>query len=140
MCYVSRCFQETTGHHLQGLGLHTKWIRPQSYYHWKVAELDQLQCCPHLRELPVPLGPMEHPSKLQQPQRPNKPGASGHGGMGGRMTLGSSSGPYSMEGGAADGSSWFDQVVHEEARPGASKMKENQCQTAGTWPPFPPQI
>ena len=43
MPYVARCFQETTGHHLQGLGLHTRWIRARSYYHWKVAELDQLQ-------------------------------------------------------------------------------------------------
>ena len=48
MPYVARCFQETTGHHLQGLGLHTRWIRARSYYHWKVAELNQLQHCPHL--------------------------------------------------------------------------------------------
>ena len=89
MCYVSRCFQETTGHHLQGLDPHIRWIRPQSYYHWKVAELDQLQHCPYLQGLPVPLGPMECPSKLQQPQRPNKPGASGRGAAGGQTTLGS---------------------------------------------------
>ena len=75
MPYVARCFQKTTGPQLQGLGLHTRWIRAQSYYHWKVAELNQLQHCPHLRGLPVPPGPMEHPSELQQPQRPNKPGA-----------------------------------------------------------------
>ena len=48
MPYVARCFQETTSHHLQGLGLHTRWIRARSYYHWKVAELNQLQHCPHL--------------------------------------------------------------------------------------------
>ena len=36
MPYVARCFQETTGHHLQGLGQHTRWIRARSYYHWKV--------------------------------------------------------------------------------------------------------
>ena len=45
---VARCFEETTSHHLNGLGLHTKWIRARSYYHWKVAELNQLQHCPHL--------------------------------------------------------------------------------------------
>ena len=28
MPYVARCFQETTGHHLEGLGQHTRWIRP----------------------------------------------------------------------------------------------------------------
>ena len=33
MPYVARCFQETTGHHLQGLGQHTRWIRARSYYH-----------------------------------------------------------------------------------------------------------
>ena len=79
MPYVARCFQETTGHHLQGLGLHTRWIRARSYYHWKVAELNQLQHCPHLQGLPVPPGPMECPSELQQPQRPNKPGATAPG-------------------------------------------------------------
>ena len=113
MPYVARCFQETTGHHLQGLGLHTRWIRARSYYHWKVAELNQLQHCPHLRGLPVPLGPMEHPSELQQSQRPNKPGAvvpsaSGCSGAGGQMTSGNSGEPSSMEGGAGDGSSWFE--------------------------------
>ena len=124
MRYVSKCFQETTSHHLQGLSLHTKWIRSQSYYHWKVDKLDQLQQCPHLRGLHVPPGPMECPSKLQQLQRPNKPGASGCGGVGGRTTSGSSSGPYLMEGRAGDGLSWFEQVVREEARPGASKRKK----------------
>ena len=128
MPYVARCFQETTGHHLQGLGLHTRWIRARSYYHWKVAELNQLQHCPHLQGLPVPLGPMEHPSELQQSQRPNKPGAvapgtSGHGGAGGRTTSGSLGEPSLMEGGAGDGSSWFEQVTHEEARQGARTGK-----------------
>ena len=33
---------------LSGLGLHNRWIWPRSDYHWKVAELDQLQYCPHL--------------------------------------------------------------------------------------------
>ena len=27
MHYVAKCFLDTTGHNLQGLGLHTKWIR-----------------------------------------------------------------------------------------------------------------
>ena len=71
---------------------------------------------------------MEHPSELQQPWRPNKPGAtapgaSGHGRAGGQMTLGSLGEPSLMEGGAGDGSSWFEQVTHEEARKGACKRK-----------------
>ena len=75
MPYVARCFQETTGHYLKGLSKHTRWIRARSYYHWKVADLNQLKHCPHLQGLPVPPGPMAHPSELQQSQKPNKPGA-----------------------------------------------------------------
>ena len=48
MHYVAKCFMEKTDHDLKGLGLHTKWIRARSYYHWKVAELQQLQHCSHL--------------------------------------------------------------------------------------------
>ena len=80
---------------------------------------------------------MECPSKLQQPQRPNKPGASGHGRAGGQTTLGSSSGPYSMEGGAGDGSSWFEQVVCKEAGPGASKRKKTDAKQQAPGHPFP---
>ena len=142
MPYVARCFQETTGHHLQGLGLHTSWIRASSYYHWKVAELNQLQHCPHLQGLPVPPGPMERPSELQQPQRPNKPGAvapgtSGHSMVGGRMTSGSSGEPPSMEGGAGDGSSWFEHVTCKEARKGACKRKRTHTDQQAPGRPFP---
>ena len=116
MCHVAKCFLDTTGHDLKGLGLHMKWIRPQSYYHWKVAELHQLQHCPHLQGLPVPPGPMECPSALQQQQRPNRqeaaaPGTSGSSGAGGLMTSGSSGESSWMEGGAGDGSSWFNRVT-----------------------------
>ena len=142
MPYVARCFQETTGHHLQGLGQHTRWIRARSYYHWKVAELDQLKHCPHLRGLPVPLGPMECPSELQQPWRPNKPGAtapgaSGHSGVGGQMTSGSSGEPSLMEGGAGDDPSWYDQVTREEARKGAYKRKRTDTNQQAPGCPFP---
>ena len=142
MPYVARCFQETTSHHLQGLGLHTRWIRARSYYHWKVAELNQLQHCPHLQGLPVPSGPMEHPSELQQPQRPNKPGAaapgaSGCSGVGGRTTSGSLGEPSSMEGRAKEGSSWFEQVTHEEARKGACKRKRADTDQQAPGRPFP---
>ena len=142
MPYVARCFQETTGHHLRGLGQHTRWIRARSYYHWKVAELDQLKHCPHLQGLPVPLGPMEHPSELQQPWRPNKPGAavpgtSGCSRAGGQMTSGSSGEPSSMEGGAEDGPSWYEQVTHEEARKGACKRKRTNTDQQAPGHPFP---
>ena len=132
MHYVANCFLDTIGHNLKGLGLHTKWIRAQSYYHWKVAELNQLQHCPHLQGLPVPPGPMEHPSVLQQPQRPNRqgaaaPGTSGSSGVGGLMTSGSSSESSWMESGAGDSSSWFDRVTRTEARPGAFKRKKTDA-------------
>ena len=125
MPYVARCFEETTGHHLRGLGQHTKWIRARSYYHWKVAELDQLQHCPHLRELPVPQGPMEHPSELQQLQRSqaSAPGTSGCSMVGGRMTSGGSGEPFPMIGDAGDGPSWFEQVSRKEAEKSACKRK-----------------
>ena len=132
MCYVAKCFRDTTGHDLQGLGLLTKWIRAQSYYHWKVAELSQLQHCPHLWGLPVTPGPIELPSTLQQLQRPNRlgaatPGTSGSSGAGGQTTSESSGEASWMEGRAGDGSSWFDQVTCEEARPGACKRKKTNA-------------
>ena len=85
---------------------------------------------------------MEHPSELQQPQRPTKPGAaapgtSGHSGAGGQMTSGSSGEPSSMEGGAGDGSSWFEQVTHEEARKGACKRKRTDTYQQAPGCPFP---
>ena len=90
----------------------------------------------------MPLGPMECPSKLQQPQRPNKPGAvapstSGRSEAGGQATSGSSGGPSSMEGGAGDGSSWFEQVTREEAGPGASKSKKTDAEQQAPGHPFP---
>ena len=142
MCYVTKCFLDTTGHDFKGLGLHTKWIRPQSYYHWKVVELHQLQHCPHLQGLSVPPGPMECPSVLQQPQRPNRwramaPGTSGSSRAGGLMTSGSSSESSWMEGGAGDGSSWYDWVTRTEAGSGACKRKKTNAEQQAPGRPFP---
>ena len=72
MQYIDKCFADSTGRSLKGLGLLMRWIRPQSYYHWKVAKLQQLHLCPHLQGVPVPPGPMEHPSMLAQQQRSNR--------------------------------------------------------------------
>ena len=142
MCYVAKCFQDTTGHDLQGLSLHTKWIQPRSYYHWKVAELNQLQHCPHLLGLPVPPGPMEHPSALQQPWRPHKlgataPGASESSGLGGQTTSGNSDKASWMEGGAGDGASWDDLVTRAEAGPSACKRKKTSARQQAPGHPFP---
>ena len=134
---VAKCFLDTTGHDLKGLGLHTKWIRPQSYYHWKVAPT-----LPSFQGLPVPPGPMEYPSALQQPQRPNRqgavaPSASGSSGVGGLMTSGSSGMSSWVEGGAGDGSSWYDQVTRAEAGPGACKRKKTDANCKHLATPFP---
>ena len=128
MPYVARCFKETTGHYLKGLNKHTRWIRARSYYHWKVAELNQLKHCPHLRGLPVPLGPMECPSELQQPQRPNNPRAAATGASGCNRaevpsTSRSSGEPSPMVGRAGDGQSWYKQVTCKDARKNANKRK-----------------
>ena len=85
---------------------------------------------------------MEHHSELQQPQRPNKPwaaapGASGHSGAGGQTTSGSSREPSLMEGGAGDGSSWYEQVTHEETRKGACKRKRTNTDQQAPGCPFP---
>ena len=85
---------------------------------------------------------MEHPSELQQPLRPNKPGAavpstSGHSEAAGQMTSGSSGEPSSMEGRAGDGSSSFEWVTREEARPGACKRKETDAKQQAPGCPFP---
>ena len=142
MPYVARCFEETTSHHLKGLGLLTKWIRARSYYHWKVAELNQLQHCPHLQGLPVPSGPMERPSELQQLQRPNQPrasapGTSGHSGVGGQTASGSSGEPSPMIGEAGDGPSWYDQVTCKDAKKGACKRKRTDTEQLAPGHPFP---
>ena len=65
------------------------------------------------------------------------PGTSGHSGVGGQMTSGSSGEPSLMEGGAGDGSSWFEQVTHEEARKGACKRKRTDTDQQALGHPFP---
>ena len=85
---------------------------------------------------------MECPSVLQQPQRPNRqgavaPGASGGSRAGGLMTSGSSGESSWMEGGAGDGSSWFDRVTHAEAGPGACERKKTDAEQQAPGHPFP---
>ena len=53
------------------------------------------------------------------------------------MTSGSSGEPSSMEGGAGDGSSWFEQVTREEARQGACKRKRTNADQQAPGHPFP---
>ena len=53
------------------------------------------------------------------------------------MTSRSSGEPSSMEGGAGDGSSWFEQVTREEAREGACKKKRTDTDQQAPGHPFP---
>ena len=63
MPYVAKQFKNITGKDLQGLGDYTGWIGLGGYYHWKLAQLGQLQACPRLQGQPVPKGPMAQPSR-----------------------------------------------------------------------------
>ena len=53
------------------------------------------------------------------------------------MTSGSSGESTWMEGGAGDGSSWFDQVTHTEAGLGACKRKKTDAEQQASGCPFP---
>ena len=125
MPYVARCFEEATGYYLSGLSERTRWIRATGYYHWKVSELKQLIHCPHLKGLPVPNGPMTHPSVSEQQQKAglksNKAGATV--GVAGcnraeEQPTSRSSGGLSEQmeiGGSGNNRSWHDQVVARDA-------------------------
>ena len=127
MSYVAAVLKQVTGHYLKGLSGYTGWMRAGGYYHWKVAELNQLDHCPNLRGIPVPKGPMAQPSTGQQPPTPHQaqqlcwsdePEAqtSASGGHQGEQL------PASMEldslpqaeAGAGDPSSWYHRTVQEE--------------------------
>ena len=70
MGYIATTFKEVTGHHLPGLKDFTGWIRAGGYYHWRVAELGQVDRCPHLKGLNKPAGPRPRPSFSTPPSVP----------------------------------------------------------------------
>ena len=127
MSYVAAVFKQVTGHYLKGLSGYTGWMRAGGYYHWKAAELNQLDCCPHLRGIPVHKGPMAQPRTRQQPPRPqqaqqlcqsDEPEAqtSASGGHRGEQlpTLMELDDLPQAEAGAGDPSSWYNRSVQEE--------------------------
>ena len=147
MLYVARCFEEATGHHLSGLSKHTRWIRAKGYYHWKVSELKQLILCPHLKGLPVPDGPMTHPS-VSEPQqkaslKSSKAGATvdaRHDRTKKKPTSGSPGGlSEQMEiGGSGDNRSWHDRVVARDATMKNGQKRRRTDTDQPTQPhPFP---
>ena len=70
MGYVATTFEEVTGHLLPGLKDFIGWIRAGGYYHWRVAELGQVDRCPHLKGLKKPAGPRPRPSFSTPPYVP----------------------------------------------------------------------
>ena len=127
MGYVAAMSKQVTGHYLRGLSGYTGWMRASGYYLWKVAELNQLDRCPHLRGIPVPEGPMAQPStgelspKPQQAQpscRSDEPEVqtSASGGHQGEQlpTAMELDDPPQPEARAGDPLSWYDRSVQEE--------------------------
>ena len=131
MGYVASVFMETTGHYLSGLSSYTGWIRPMSYYHWKVAELGQMDRCDKVKGLRPPRGPIARPSiKLQREarmakakakeakdtQRPGDDGAT----MGAEVDDPPAEDPMDVdrepqaEAGGGDNRTWYDLTVDQE--------------------------
>ena len=71
-----------TGKDLKGLSEFTGWIGLGGYYHWKLAQLGQLQACPCLQGHPVPKGPVARPSRQPHPQRSTQTGTLATGAFG----------------------------------------------------------
>ena len=127
MCYVAAVFKQVTGHYLKGLSGYTGWMRAGGYYHWKAAELNQLDRCPHLRGIPVPKGPIPQPSTRQQPPKPQQAQqsrrsdepevqTSASGGHQGEQlpALMELDDPPQAEARAGDPSSWYNRSIQEE--------------------------
>ena len=69
MPYMTELFKNVTGKDLKGLSKFTGWVGLRGYYHWKLAQLGQLQACPCLQGHPVPNRPVVQPSRQPHPQR-----------------------------------------------------------------------
>ena len=82
MPYMAELFKNITGKDLEGLSKFTGWIGLGGYYHWKLAQLGQLQACPHLQGHPVPKGPIAQPSSRPHPQTSTQTGTPATGASG----------------------------------------------------------
>ena len=82
MPYVAELFKNIMGKDLKGLSEFTGWIGLGGYYHWKLAQLGQLQACPHLQGHPVPKGPVAQPSGRPHPQMSTQTGTPATGASG----------------------------------------------------------
>ena len=82
MPYVAELFKNIMGKDLKGLSDFTGWIGLGGYYHWKLAQLGQLQACPCLQGHLVPNGPIARPSERPHPQRSTQTGTPATGASG----------------------------------------------------------
>ena len=109
MPYVAELFKNITGKDLKGLSEFTGWIGLGGYYHWKLAQLGQLQACPCLQGHPVPNGPIARPSGRPHLQRSTQTGTLATGasgrcqgrktstlGQGGKTSISSQGGKISL--------------------------------------------
>ena len=55
---LAAVFKEVTGHYLKGLSSYTSWMQASGYNHWRVAKLNQLDCCSNLQGILPPKGHM----------------------------------------------------------------------------------
>ena len=82
MPYVAELLKNITGKDLKGLSDFTGWIGLGGYYHWKLAQLGQLQAWPRLQGHPVPKGTVARPSGRPHPQRLTQTGTPATGASG----------------------------------------------------------
>ena len=82
MPYMAELFKNITGKDLKGLSDFTGWIGLGGYYHWKLAQLGQLQACPCLQGHLVPKGPVAQPSGQPHLQRSTQTGTPATGASG----------------------------------------------------------
>ena len=85
MPYVAELFKNITGKDLKGLSEFTGWLGLGGYYHWKLAQLGQLQACPRLQGHLAPNGPVARPSRRPHLQRSTQTGTPATGASGRRQ-------------------------------------------------------
>ena len=132
MGYVATTFQKLMGHLMPGLQDFTGWIRAGGYYHWKVADLGQVDRCPHLRGMRIPAGPLPRPSYStpssgpppgRAPRQEAPPSASGDQPREVVTPSQRADLPPLEEADADDSTSWYSQVVAQDrVDAGAAKV------------------
>ena len=123
MGYVATTFKEVTGDLLPGLEDFTGWIRAGGYYYWRVAELGQVDRCPHLKGLKIPAGPLPRlsfsmppsgPPSGRAPRQEAPPSTSGDQPREAATPSQRADLPPLEEADADDATSWYSQVITQD--------------------------